>query len=102
MIFREFATTGDGMLSALRVLDAVMSSGNTLDHLLSDLEIYPQKLVNLTVREKRPLAELPAVLREIEAAETEFSGTGRVLVRYSGTERKIRVMVEGADSGDSD
>lgn len=98
VIFRQFATTGDGILTALRVLDASLSSGQTLDESLADLEIYPQQLVNLTVREKRPLEELPSVLKEIQEAEAEFDGKGRVLVRYSGTERKIRVMVEGADA----
>ncbi len=99
VIFREFATTGDGMLTALRILDAVTASGRTLDEMIADLEIYPQKLVNLKVRVKRPLAELPSVLKDIQAAEEEFAGAGRVLVRYSGTEPKIRVMVEGADAG---
>lgn len=98
VIFREFATTGDGMLTALRVLDAVMSLGVSLDELISDFKIYPQKLLNLKVREKRPLSELPSVLEQIRAAEADFGDTGRVLVRYSGTEPKIRVMVEGANS----
>jgi phosphoglucosamine mutase len=96
VIFTDYSTTGDGLLTALRVLEA--ADGKDLDSLIADLEIYPQKLVNLKVREKRPLHELPAVEAEIAAAEQDFNGSGRVLVRYSGTESKIRVMVEGADA----
>jgi phosphoglucosamine mutase len=96
VIFTDYATTGDGLLTALRVLEA--AEGRDLDRLLADLEIYPQKLVNLAVREKKPLSDLPTVAAEIGAAERDFNGSGRVLVRYSGTEAKIRVMVEGADA----
>ncbi len=102
VIFREFATTGDGMLTALRVLEASVAAGRTLDALISDLEIYPQQLVNLKVREKTPIEQLPVVSAEIQAAEADFNNSGRVLVRYSGTESKIRVMVEGADAGQVD
>ncbi len=97
VIFRQYATTGDGILTALRVLDAALSLDKTLDDILSDFQVYPQILINLSVREKKPLTELPSVTREIEQAESEFQGSGRVLVRYSGTEKKLRVMVEGAD-----
>lgn len=96
VIFTEYATTGDGLLTALRLLEA--AEGRDLDSLLADLEVYPQKLVNLAVREKKPLSELPAVAAVIAEAERDFNGRGRVLVRYSGTEAKIRVMVEGADA----
>jgi phosphoglucosamine mutase len=97
VIFSEFATTGDGLLTALRVLDAVRDSGTTLDKLISEVQTYPQKLVNVRVKEKRPLADMPAVQAEIAAAESEFNGSGRVLVRFSGTEPLARVMIE-ADS----
>ena len=70
-------------------------SGKSLDELTSDLKNYPQTLVNVKVAEKRPLSELPVVQEEIRKAESEFAGTGRVLVRFSGTERLARVMVEG-------
>jgi phosphoglucosamine mutase len=69
-----------------------------LDELTADLLVYPQKLVNVRVREKKGLTELPAVAREIEHVETAFAGTGRVLVRFSGTEPLARVMVEGQDA----
>jgi phosphoglucosamine mutase len=95
IIFREFATTGDGILTALRVFEIMTNSGKSLDTLTENLVMYPQKLVNVRVREKRPLEELPTVGDEIRAAEREFGIAGRVLVRFSGTEPLARVMVEG-------
>ncbi len=97
VIFREFATTGDGMLTALRVFEIARRTGQGLDELTADLKVYPQRLVNVRVREKRDLAELPAVAAEIRQVEESFAGTGRVLVRFSGTEPLARVMVEGSD-----
>lgn len=97
VIFRQYATTGDGMLTALRVLDAVTDSGLGLDELTSDLHVYPQLLVNLRVKEKRPLNELDGVKQKIREAEQAFGDAGRVLVRFSGTEPLVRVMVEGPD-----
>jgi phosphoglucosamine mutase len=98
VILREYATTGDGMLTALRVIETSLRAGAGLDELTADLRVYPQKLVNVRVREKKGLTELPAVAREIEHVETAFAGTGRVLVRFSGTEPLARVMVEGQDA----
>ena len=95
VIFREFATTGDGMLTALQVLAAMQRSGKSLDELTADLVVYPQLLVNVKVRTKRPLSELRKVQTEIAAAEADFGDRGRVLVRFSGTELLARVMVEG-------
>ncbi len=97
IIFRDDATTGDGLLTALRIFDIVARSGVDLDELTSDLEICPQVLVNVRVRHKRPLAELPAVGAEIQSAERAFGETGRIVVRFSGTEPLARVMVEGPD-----
>ncbi len=97
IIFREFATTGDGMLTALRVLAVIRQSGKTLDELTAGLTVYPQILVNVRVKERKPLAELPAVLKQIAEAEAAFAGSGRVLVRFSGTEPLARVMIEGAE-----
>jgi phosphoglucosamine mutase len=99
VIFREYATTGDGMLTALRVLEIVKATGRDLDDLTSELQIYPQLLVNVRVKNRRPLAELPGVQEEIRTAERSFGETGRVLVRFSGTEPLARVMVEGPDLG---
>jgi phosphoglucosamine mutase len=95
VIFREYATTGDGLLTALRVCQIVSESGRDLDDLTSELEILPQLLVNVRVKERRPLEELPAVKEQIRQAEAEFKEAGRVLVRFSGTEPLARVMVEG-------
>jgi phosphoglucosamine mutase len=95
VIFREYATTGDGLLTALRVLEAMQVSGKDLDALTSEMESYPQLLVNVRVKEKRPLAELTRVNQEIRRTEQEFGEAGRVLVRFSGTEPLARVMVEG-------
>lgn len=97
VIFRDFATTGDGMMTALRVLDAARRSGRSLDDLVSDFTIYPQLLVNVRFRNKRPLEELPTVQQQIRATEAELGARGRVLVRFSGTEPLARVMVEGPD-----
>jgi phosphoglucosamine mutase len=97
VIFREYATTGDGLLTALRLFEIARRAGVGLDELTADLEIYPQRLVNVRVREKKGLTELPSVAREIRLVEEAFAGTGRVLVRFSGTEPLARVMVEGPD-----
>jgi phosphoglucosamine mutase len=97
IIFREFATTGDGLLTALRVFESMRESGQDLDALTRELEIYPQLLVNVRVNQKRPLAELDLANREIRSAEAEFGDAGRVLVRFSGTEPLARVMVEGPE-----
>ena len=99
VIFREYATTGDGLLTALRVFEIARRAGVGLDELTGDLRVYPQKLVNVRVREKKGLLELPAVAEEIRKAEDSLAGTGRVLVRFSGTEPLARVMVEAEDPG---
>jgi phosphoglucosamine mutase len=95
VIFRDFATTGDGLLTALRVCEAMRASDKDLDTLTAELETYPQRLVNVRVKERRPLEELAAVKEEIRRTEAEFGDAGRVLVRFSGTEPLARVMVEG-------
>jgi phosphoglucosamine mutase len=98
VILREFATTGDGLLTALCVIETALRAGAGLDELTADLQVYPQKLVNVRIREKKGLTEVPSVAREIARVETAFAGTGRVLVRFSGTEPLARVMVEGLDA----
>jgi len=99
IIFHNHATTGDGLLTTLRVLEVMLASGRGLDELTTGLERYPQRLVNIRVREKRPFDQLPEVAGEIQAAESAFGVAGRILVRYSGTELLARVMIEGADGG---
>jgi phosphoglucosamine mutase len=97
VILRDVATTGDGMLTALRVLEVVRKSGRSLDSLAADLQVFPQTLVNIRIMNKRPLSELQSVQAEIHAAEADFGDRGRVVVRFSGTEPLARVMVEGPD-----
>ena len=97
VIFREYATTGDGMLTALKLFEIARGAGLGLDELTADLKVYPQRLVNVRVKEKKTLADLPGVTEEIRQVEEAFGGTGRVLVRFSGTEPLARVMVEGPD-----
>jgi phosphoglucosamine mutase len=97
VIFLDWATTGDGLLTAIRVFEAMGEAGAGLDELTEELAIYPQRLVNVRVRSKRPLSELPGVTEEIRAAERAFGDAGRVLVRFSGTEPLARVMVEGPE-----
>jgi phosphoglucosamine mutase len=95
VIFREYSTTGDGLLTALQVCQAMTSSGRDLDELTAELEIYPQLLVNVRVKERRPLEDMATVRQEIRRMEAEFGDAGRVVVRFSGTEPLARVMVEG-------
>ncbi|HEX4155574.1 MAG TPA: phosphoglucosamine mutase [Acidobacteriaceae bacterium] len=94
ILFPARATTGDGLLTALVVLDVVHRSGKTLGELVADLKNYPQVIVNVKVREKRPLDSIPAVVLAIAAAESELRDSGRVVIRYSGTEALARVMIE--------
>jgi phosphoglucosamine mutase len=97
IIFRDGdATTGDGLLTALRLMDIMVRSEKSLADLIADLKVLPQKIQNVRVREKIPFDQVPEVQRAIEAAERELDGNGRVVVRYSGTEALARVMVEAA------
>jgi phosphoglucosamine mutase len=97
VIFRDFATTGDGLLTALRVLEESRATGRSFEELTAGFTVYPQRLVNVRFKEKRPLEELASVQKEIAATEEAFGDAGRVLVRFSGTEPLARVMVEGPD-----
>ena len=99
VIFRDYATTGDGLLTALRVFDAMQKSGQDLDALTAELKIYPQLLVNVPLKTKRPLEELDGANQAIQNAEAEFGDAGRIVVRFSGTEPLARVMVEGPEIG---
>jgi phosphoglucosamine mutase len=98
LIFLDHVTTGDGVAAALNVLAVMQREGRPLSELAGCFEPVPQALVNVVVREKRPLAELPAVGRVIAAVERSLGSDGRVLVRFSGTENKVRVLVEGPDA----
>jgi phosphoglucosamine mutase len=94
ILFPHLATTGDGLLTALVVLDLIARSGKNIDELTADLKVFPQVIVNVKVREKKPLESVPAVAASIRAAEEELKDTGRVVIRYSGTEALARVMIE--------
>ncbi|HXE13056.1 MAG TPA: hypothetical protein VN633_13100, partial [Bryobacteraceae bacterium] len=96
IILTEYATTGDGILTALRVFEILHDSKKTLDDLTDEIRTFPQKLVNVRVKQKRPLEELAQVQQEIQAAEREFAGAGRIVVRFSGTEPLARVMIEAS------
>src|SRR5207253_7695442 len=95
VIFRDGeSTTGDGLLTALRVMEIMARAGKSVAELVNDLKVFPQTIQNVRVREKIPFAQVPEIQRAIEAAERELDGNGRVVVRYSGTEALARVMVE--------
>jgi phosphoglucosamine mutase len=95
IIFRDGdATTGDGLLTALRVMEIMARNGRPLAELISDLKAFPQRIQNIRVREKVAFEKIPEVKRAIEDAQRELDGNGRVVVRYSGTEALARVMVE--------
>ena len=97
VIFRDFTTTGDGIITALQILRIMHKTGQPLSKLKACLQKYPQAQRNLAVKEKRPLAELDSVMKLVTEAEKELSGKGRVLLRYSGTEPKIRLLIEGRE-----
>jgi phosphoglucosamine mutase len=97
LVFLDHATTGDGIVAALRVLAVMVKEGKPLSELAKVMERTPQVLVNLAVEKKIPLEQLPDVQRLIADVEKQLGDDGRVLVRYSGTESKARVMIEGMD-----
>ena len=95
IIFRDGeATTGDGLLTALRVMEIMVRTGRSLRELVSDLKVFPQTIQNVRVREKTPFHQVPEIQRAIASAENELDGNGRVVVRYSGREVLARVMIE--------
>lgn len=98
ILFPARATTGDGLLTALLVLDLVHRSDKPLGQLIADLTNYPQIILNVKVREKLPLNTFPTIVAAIAAAEADLSTTGRVVIRYSGTEALARVMIEAASA----
>jgi phosphoglucosamine mutase len=95
MIFLDHHTTGDGLITALQLIAVLRASGRPLSELASIMSVTPQKMINVDVREKPDLATLTPVQDAIARAESELGGEGRVLVRYSGTQKMCRVMVEG-------
>ncbi|MGC3008774.1 phosphoglucosamine mutase [Enterococcus faecalis] len=94
MIFLDYNTTGDGMLSGIQLLNVMKQTGKKLSELANEVTIYPQKLVNIRVTDKNGAMEVPAIKAVVEQAEAEMNGEGRILVRPSGTEPLLRVMAE--------
>lgn len=97
VIFSDHLFTGDGIATALSVLRVIADTGRELGDLASELVTYPQVLVNVRVREKKELRDVPAIAEAMERVEQRLAGHGRLLVRYSGTEPLLRVMIEGRD-----
>ena len=98
ILFRDSdATTGDGLATALRVMEVIVRSGKPLAELVRDFKVFPQVIKNIRVREKTPFAQVPEIQTAMQQAEHSLNGNGRVVVRYSGTEALARVMVEAED-----
>jgi phosphoglucosamine mutase len=97
IIFSDHLYTGDGIATALNVLNVIADTGRELADLASELVTYPQVLVNVRVREKKDLRSVPQIAAAMERVEAQLAGQGRLLVRYSGTEPLLRVMLEGRD-----
>ncbi len=97
LIFLKYSTTGDGILAALQALKIMIKKQKSLSELARQLELFPQKLINVKVDKKVPFDHVPKVMNAVKRAEEKLKGKGRVLLRYSGTEPKARVMVEGED-----
>ena len=95
LIFMDHNTTGDGILSALQVLSVIAAEGKSLADLASVMEIFPQVLLNVPVKKKTPVTEIPFLCHQVSEVEKQVEGRGRLLIRYSGTENKLRIMLEG-------
>ena len=95
IICSEISPTGDGLVAALKTIEAMIATGKPLSELRKVLTKFPQQTAAIKVREKKPIAELPALSETIARLERELGARGRVMVRYSGTEPKIRLLVEG-------
>jgi phosphoglucosamine mutase len=100
VIFLDHNTTGDGLISALQILAIMRQTGRPLSQLAACMKTYPQTLVNVKVKERRDLASIPEIAQRMAEVEKKLDGNGRLLVRYSGTEPKVRVMIEGENERD--
>jgi phosphoglucosamine mutase len=98
VIFRKYTTTGDGIITALQVLAMMKRTGLKVSELAGQMRRMPQVLLNVRVERKKPLEEIHRVEEHVKRVEEEIGDTGRVLVRYSGTEPLLRIMIEGPDS----
>jgi len=100
IIFLDHNTTGDGLISGLQVLAIMKQTSKRLSELASCMKTYPQILVNVKVNQRRDLASIPEIAKHMSEIEKKLDGTGRLLVRYSGTEPKVRVMIEGENQNE--
>jgi phosphoglucosamine mutase len=100
IIFTEYLFTGDGLVTALSVLRVMRDTGRSLAELASDLTTYPQVLVNVRVKERTDLRQVPEIARVMDRVESQLADHGRLLVRYSGTEPLLRIMLEGRDAAE--
>lgn len=98
IIFSDFATTGDGLLAAVKLIELICGTGKTLAELRTEVTLFPQQTLNLRVAQKLPIDDLKNLPKAIAKATKDFGEDGRVLVRYSGTEPKLRLLVEGKDA----
>jgi phosphoglucosamine mutase len=97
IIFLDSSTTGDGTLAALKVIELMKRTGKPLSELKKLIELFPQTLINVKVKERKALEDLPTYQKALLAGEKELAGKGRIFVRYSGTEPKLRILVEGVN-----
>lgn len=95
LVFKKYSTTGDGTLAALKVIESIRYYGKPLSVLAAEIELFPQVMVNVHVAKKTPFEQVPELSQAMKEAESKLAGTGRILLRYSGTEPLVRVMVEG-------
>ena len=98
IIFSDFATTGDGLLAAVKIIELMRTTGKALSELRKEITLFPQSTTNLIVSKKLTLTDLNTLQAAIAAVEEDLGDEGRVLVRYSGTEPKLRLLVEGKDA----
>jgi phosphoglucosamine mutase len=98
LIFQEHSTTGDGLIAALQVLNVMHHTGKSLAQLKQCISFYPQVIQNVTVSEKKDFQSMPSVMKIINKVSNELADNGRTLIRYSGTENKVRIMIEGKDN----
>jgi phosphoglucosamine mutase len=100
IIFRDFATTGDRVVAALQLIDIMQRTGKPLSESRKVLKKFPRILRNATVREKLPFEQFNDLMKEIAEAQSKLAGIGRVFLRYSGTEPKARLLLEGPNEGE--
>jgi len=93
-ICADILRTGDGLVAVLKLFEAIQNSGKTLNELCSEMILYPSRLLNLKVSEKKPLENLDILAKAVSEAESHINGRGRILLRYSGTENKLRILAE--------